>query len=448
MRLYKVLLSASILAASSMMLSSCLKDQEDVFDVDANNRLEQRLADCKNTLISSENGWVFDYFPDRNISYGGYVYGLKFTENDVTVTCELAPGETETSLYKMTNDNGPVLSFDSYNTLMHFFATPSGVSGPGGYEAYDGDFEFIIMDVKPDLITLRGNRTGNTMYLRRLDSDPVQYVSQAANVGENIFQTEFNGTCGSDVTFATNDLGTRYMEFQWQEEEKQDNGETMMVAKASGAYYVPTPTGIRFMEPVQVSANGGEVTELEFNTTTFTFTGTDSNGNAISMTGVVDPSYSFYNEFIGDFTFYYRDGARSASITIEADAAGTGYIIKGLSKQFDIIGSYNKSTGALAINVQPVGVVGGDTYMLAVWDLANGGSLTWSTDAGAMFVKDPDNPGDFLFKDNSSAYDPTFNTDSFIIWRTSSSGNGQATSPWFFITGNAQLPYISKITKK
>lgn len=449
MRLYKVLLSASILAASSMMLSSCLKDQDDIFDVDAANRLEQRLADCKNTLVSSEHGWIMDYFPDRDIAYGGWVYGLKFTETDVTVTCELAPGETETSLYKMTNDNGPVLSFDSYNTLMHFFATPTGGSG-GRYEAYDGDFEFIIMDVKPDLITLRGNRTGNAIYLHRADSDPVQYVSQAANVGENIFQTKFNGTCGSEVIVASNNLGTRYMEFQWEEEKVQDNGDKIFVANGSGAYYVPTPTGIRFMEPVQVSSGSGEVTELSFDTSTFTFTGTDSKGNPITLTGVVDPTYSFFNEYIGNFTLTYNT-SRTINIQIEDDGTGTGYIIKNLSTQFDVAATYDKSTGAMAIHTQLVGTQGSNTVWMCAWDLNGGGNLTWSTDAGAKFVKDVDNPGDFVMEDDSDAYSgQPFNTDSFIMWTLNSSGSsaGQASSPWVFTSRSSQLARIVKITKK
>lgn len=394
MRLYKVLLSASILAASSMMLSSCLKDQEDIFDVDANNRLEQRLTDCKNTLVSSENGWAFDYFPDRNISYGGFVYGLKFTENDVTVTCELAPGQTETSLYKMTNDNGPVISFDSYNTLMHYFATPDG----DNYEAYDGDFEFIIMDVKPDLITLRGNRTGNTMYLRRLSEDPVQYVSKAAKVGGDIFQTEFVGTCGNDAVAALNDLGVRYMEFQWQEEEKQENGETMMVTKTSGAYYVPTPTGIRFMEPVQLSANSGEVTELSYDNSTFILSGTDSKGNAVSTKGQVAANYSMYNEFIGNFTI--SDAASSIDVEIVADGTGSGYLIKGLTKACDIVATYNKSAGAINICNQTLGQDSQSKWMLLGTVSTGSFYPNASGIVGMMAVKDVDNPGTFVFTDN------------------------------------------------
>lgn len=444
MRLYKVLLSASILAASTMMLSSCLKDQDDVFDVDANNRLEQRLADCKNTLISSEYGWAFDYFPDRNISFGGFVYGLKFTETDVTVSCELAPGMTETSLYKMTNDNGPVLSFDSYNTLMHFFATPDG----DNYEAYDGDFEFIIMDVKPDLITLRGNRTGNTMYLRRLTEDHVQYVNKAAEVGGNIFQTEFLGTCGNEAVSAMNDLGVRYMEFQWQEEEKQDNGETMMVAKASGAYYVPTPTGIRFMEPVQLSAGSGEVTELTYDNSTFILSGTDSNGNAVSMKGQVAANYSRYDEFIGNFTI--SDAASSIDIQIVADGTGSGYLIKGLTKACDIVATYNKSAGAINICNQTLGQDSQSKWMLL--GTVSSGSFypNASGKVGMMAIKDVDNPGTFVFTDNGDL--AAMGVSNVIVgFKMIEAYGGKyylSADPYNFINGKTSLDSPVKLIKK
>lgn len=440
MRLYKVLLSASILAASTMMLSSCLKDQEDIFDVDANNRLEQRLEDCKNTLISSENGWAFDYFPDRNISYGGFVYGLKFTENDVTVTCELAPGETETSLYKMTNDNGPVLSFDSYNTLMHFFATPDS----DNYEAYDGDFEFIIMDVKPDLITLRGNRTGNTMYLRRLSEDPVQYVSKAAKVGGDIFQTEFVGTCGNEAVAALNDLGVRYMEFQWQEEEKQENGETLMETKTSGAYYVPTPTGIHFVEPVQLSANSGEVTDLTYDDSTFILSGTDSKGNAVSIKGQVAANYSMYNEFIGNFTMTYGTSG-SLDVQIVDDGTGSGYLIKGITNACDIKATYNKSVGGIDIANQIIGVGTQDTWMFLA-TLANGNFYANVTSSiGMVAIKDVDNPGTFEFTDNGRAAQPMVG---FTIVQARGGSYYYPSAPYVFTDGESEMGAPVKLIKK
>lgn len=440
MRLYKVLLSASILAASTVMLSSCLKNQEDIFDVDAANRLEQRLADCKNTLISSEHGWVFDYFPDRAISYGGYVYGLKFTENDVTVTCELAPGQTETSLYKMTNDNGPILSFDSYNTLMHFFATPSS----SNYEAYDGDFEFIIMDVKPDIITLRGNRTGNTMYLRRLDSDPVQYVSQAVSLAENIFQTEFNGTCGSEAVYATNDLGVRFMEFQWKAIEKQEDGTEIEVVKTSGAYYVPTPTGIHFVEPVQLSANSGEVTDLAFNTSNFTFTGTDSNGNSVSLTGQVAASYSFYNEFIGNFTMTYGTSG-ALDVQIIDDGTGAGYLIKGITNVCDIKATYNKSVGGIDIAGQIIGEGTQDTWKF-LGALATGNFYPNALGTiGMVAVKDVDNPNTYVFTDNGYASEPIVG---FTIVQQRGTSYYYPSAPYLFTDGESEMGAPVKLIKK
>lgn len=440
MRLYnKILLGA--VALSSLTTTSCLKDQKDLFCDEPSVRLEKRMQECQQTLTGSEYGWIMDYYPDRDKSYGGFVYGLKFTDAETTVTCELAPGETETSYYKMTNDNGPVLSFDTYNTLMHFFATPSG----NRYEAYDGDFEFIILDITPDLITLKGNRTGNTIYMHRATSDIVDYVTKSSEIGEAIFQTEFKGTCGADEVYAVNDLGTRYMEFQW----KVGEGDTAKI-ETSGSYYVPTPTGIRFMEPAYVTAKSGEVTELSFDMANYVFTGTDSQGNAVTLNGVVAPSYAFYNEYIGEFTLTYNT-SRNINIQVVNDGSGSGYIIKGLSNKFDVAASYNKSIGALCINSQQVAIEGSTAYWVCAWDLDGGGNLTWSTDAGAMFVKDPDNPGEFVMADNSDDYDPSFNTDSFIVWTlnaSTSASTGQAAAPWVFANGSTQLPRILKITKK
>ena len=79
---------------------------------------------------------------------------------EVTVASELFD-EAYTSLYKMTTDNGPVLSFDTNNYAFHYFATPSGSSrnlyGESGlYQAYKGDFEFMILSATADEVVLKG----------------------------------------------------------------------------------------------------------------------------------------------------------------------------------------------------------------------------------------------------------------------------------------------------
>lgn len=179
-----------LMALPTLLLTSCLKDQEDLFPESASARTTKYLANVQKVLTSSENGWVLDYFPDREQSYGGYAYTLKFDEENVKVGFELAgdPSLTLESTYTLNNEGGPVLMFDTYNEFMHFFSTPSGSSGAGGYEAYDGDFIFIVMGISEDenTITLKGNRSGNIMYMHRLTESMTDYMATLADFQENL----------------------------------------------------------------------------------------------------------------------------------------------------------------------------------------------------------------------------------------------------------------------
>ena len=178
------------MALPALMLQSCLKDQEDVFDESASARMANYLKNADDVLKGAANGWALDYYPDREQSYGGFVYTLKFDGQKVDVLSDLT-GEVETTtcLYRLVADDGPVLTFDTYNDELHYFATPWGSSG--GYEAYDGDFEFIIMDVQDDLITLKGKRSGNMMYMHRLSVPADEYISSIQEMEEKMFSGKY-----------------------------------------------------------------------------------------------------------------------------------------------------------------------------------------------------------------------------------------------------------------
>ncbi len=174
------------LLLSTLLLQSCLKDQEDVFDKSSSLRMQEVLDKTKATLTGNENGWALDYYPSRDLSYGGIAYAIQFKGTEATVYSQNAE-KGETSLYKLTNDDGPVLSFDSYNSLMHAYATPS----PDEYEAKDGDFEFIIMDVQSDIITLKGKRSGNMMYMHRLSQPAKEYIAAVKNIDEKMYSGKY-----------------------------------------------------------------------------------------------------------------------------------------------------------------------------------------------------------------------------------------------------------------
>lgn len=175
-----------LLALSTLLLQSCLKDQEDIFDKSSSLRMQEVLDKTKAALTGNVNGWALDYYPDRNLSYGGIAYAIQFNGTEATVYSQESE-ESETSLYKLTNDNGPILSFDTYNSLMHAYATPSASE----YEAKDGDFEFIIMDVQSDVITLKAKRSGNIMYMRRLSQPAKDYIAAVQDIEEKMYSGKY-----------------------------------------------------------------------------------------------------------------------------------------------------------------------------------------------------------------------------------------------------------------
>ena len=152
-----------LLFALPLLLTSCLKDNDEVFDESASERLQAALAETRTILRGAENGWVMDYYVGTDQVYGGYTFIVKFDSLTCTACSELTP-QAETSFYKLTTDNGPVLTFDTYNTVLHELATPSA----GNYEGSHADYEFQVVSATPELVLLRGRRTGSVMQMRPL----------------------------------------------------------------------------------------------------------------------------------------------------------------------------------------------------------------------------------------------------------------------------------------
>lgn len=430
MKLYKTLLYV-LMILPALLLQSCLKDQEDIFDTPSSIRMQEVLDNAKKVLTSSEEGWAFDYYPDRNLAYGGYAYTVKFDNQKVTVGSELAPGTFESSLYKLTNDNGPILSFDSYNTLMHYFATPSSAQ----YEGLDGDFEFIIMEVTDNLITLRGKRTGNTMYMHRLTKSAATYIENVYDICDNIIFSSANGTLGSSEISCAIDVDARQMDITYM------NGEKAFVGSGS---FIPTETGIHFYTPIEL--NGATLTDMDYNIDTSTFSGKDSKGNEIILVGIIAEEYTRFKEFEGKYDFNYYYG--TLEVTLVPDNDNNCYLIKGLNENYNIVANFVKSKGYLNITSQKVGDSGNQQIWLLGWS-ADTGYLSWSTECGMYLVKDIKQESTFNFVTNTYLDTPA---DSFILnvfngAPSSTTRVGAATAPWL-INDSYQVPYPESIVKK
>ena len=164
----------SILAfVALVILPACQQLEPDVFDKPSSTRLSEFLEEIRTTLSSEQYGWTLDYYPGSK--YSSVTYALSFTDQKVTACVEKKPTETETSTFALKTDDGPVLSFDTYNKILHAYATPDSKK----YQAKGGDFEFEIrsFDKENKVITMIGKRSRNTCTLRPLTKPAEEYFA-------------------------------------------------------------------------------------------------------------------------------------------------------------------------------------------------------------------------------------------------------------------------------
>ena len=158
-------------AAMSSTMTGCLFQQDELFDHSPAERLEALKLRYYQELCQAENGWVMDYFPTTESE--GFPLLLKFTPNDAVVVASKNHFQTDykeaVSLYEMIADNGPVLTFNTYNDVLHFFSTPENPDGTG----LEGDYEFMVIniDVEAGTAILKGKKRGTYQQMRMLDKE-------------------------------------------------------------------------------------------------------------------------------------------------------------------------------------------------------------------------------------------------------------------------------------
>ncbi len=358
----KILLA--FLLALPMMFTSCLKDQDDVFNISASDRLDNALTETKKVLMSQET-WIMDYYYGSDYAYGGTFFFMSFDSTSVNVqSAKNLDGEK--SLYKMTTHNGPVISFDTYNSVFHFLAVPNQTM-PEGYEA---DFEFSIVSATSELVTLRGLRTNNICYLRPFTGDKKAYADAVSLMEENLIVSTINGKIGEDTIIGVVDLDSRSIQFT------VENDLVEITQKTSFVY---TDKGLRICLPVV--ANEKTIQDFAFNESSITFECIEEENKGIVLHGILPQGYVRFEDFAGDyyFTFVSIDENNQAvetpiKVTLVPYEDKTAYLMKGLNPQFDVILNFNKSTGTLRMNSQVVGEDAGNTifYHCCSYDASTG----------------------------------------------------------------------------
>ena len=340
----------SFLAAAVLLTAACTDEVKDTFDRSATARLSATIDHARSVLRSAEYGWEFEYYPSATLDYGGIVYTVRFDSLTATVGCSLVPDSTVTSHYRLTNDNGPVLTFDTYNELLHYYATPSS----GEYEAKGGEFEFVIDSIGDDLITLYGKKTGNTMYLRRLQASPDDYAARTISIYDN-FVDSLAGTVGTAEVQASCDPVNRAL---------------MVVAGTDtiGLHYTYTERGIRLYRPLRLG--GVSVQSFDYDTTTRLLTSTDGGATASLQGQPYAADFMNFARYEGDYSLVYEGG--SADVRLTPNRLEGTYLLQGLSPKYDLVLHYDPVSGNLLLGSQVIGEFGGNTVYWVCYDYTDG----------------------------------------------------------------------------
>ncbi len=178
----------SLVALSALTLGSCKNEVDEIFDDDAVARLEKAQKEYYDILTDKGGKWQLEYYANSNEP--GYIYLMTFKKDgSVTIAGKnewigRAMGESlsistfgsETSLWDVITDNGPVLSLNSYNKFFHLFANPEDIPSLSdedpdetGY-GHEGDYEFDLMKYSGDTLYVTGKKYGLDMIMTRVDA--------------------------------------------------------------------------------------------------------------------------------------------------------------------------------------------------------------------------------------------------------------------------------------
>ena len=318
--------------AFPFLVTSCLIEEKDLFEQSPSERMDAFLTEYKELLESSENGWLFECYPEKDQSYGGYAYVLKFKDGNVTAYFEFADGAT-TSTYRMSNDDGPVISFDTYNENLLFFATPSASQ----YQGYQGDCEFNILGSSEDKseIYIKGRKSRNKMTLRKFEGeDPDAYFEAQASIAEMMEAPAAKLTVnGVESACSISDNIFTYTEVK-KEATETEPAETEKITCA----YCFTDKGIRFYQPITIG--GIEYTELLYSNETYV-----SEDNKVVVSLVFPP---LNEQFVAGS--WLLDPASSSAYALSQFSKGAAAVQKaGYPFNYLLIGDYYK--GYWCINI-------------------------------------------------------------------------------------------------
>lgn len=241
----KLIYFCGLSLVASATLSSCLFEEDNIFDESAALRGQHYTDKITDVLYTPEYGWVMQYF--ANPGSKGYNIYCRFFENGTTILSsnhEYIDGNksgklvSDTSTYVLNEQDGPVLSFNSWNNVLTVFSDPQGDG-----EGMGGDNEFVVLQVNKDDIIMRGERHDAEVRLLKADRPMDEFIEVIQATDNDVLKSTIseyylisnNGELTDTIfTYGATDGVLDFTNIQG--EDRVDRS----------LAFISTPTGIRF----------------------------------------------------------------------------------------------------------------------------------------------------------------------------------------------------------
>jgi hypothetical protein len=227
------------------LLTGCLKEQEVLFSEPAAVRLNNTIAGIDSSLTQAPNGWLMQYFATDESA--GYSMIISFNANGEVVIAtknELVKNiyTEDRSIYNVIGDNGPIITFNTYNNVLHLFSNPENPDGTG----LNGDYEFIVIDYSDSLIHLKGKKRGTDILMQKLPGGIswIDYFDELDRMDNEIVGAEPLYFVSGTDTFTVYNGASHIFELQ-----------TLGAGDAASIPFIITSDGLRFYSPYTTTKN-------------------------------------------------------------------------------------------------------------------------------------------------------------------------------------------------
>lgn len=429
----------TLLLLTGFCCQSCLFQEDDLFGEPSAVRSATAVTGVQEILQNVPNGWKLEYYVGTGYSLGGTTLLMRFADGHVDMAAGTGPsaykpGTVVGSLYQVTAEQATMITFDTYNLLLHNYSTPLDAN-----MSLEGDYEFIVMSASEDKVVLQGKRYGNIMEMTPVPKDipwcivldDIDVIEQDA--GGRAYRLEKDGKLqklflrnnGTFATFSAYDVAT---------------GAEEIVS------YIYTEKGLRLY--TGYDAGGTNVQNFEWDKKERRFVCVDADASGVVLVEYALDNRTPYETYVGSYEAAVSRVGEDARVvtenlfvTITPDVAGESYSLKGLvviedlKLSLDIPLLYDKTTGELILDSQVIGNYNNYYYFACVAGSGNYAHTELNMPArlrgGLVSVVDDRSPLKLHFVDKLSATDT-----SMLVWLYDSEefSMSSAMGYWYYYT--------------